>query len=397
MINPARAGFCVLLLALVASCATPVPVVQEDPAQVLARNLANAQKQPGIAKLDWRTPKERVAGGVVTPMTSGRFVDTDAIAAAIDYSRSEQGRGLLIWHDGALVASDFAEGFDANTHTATFSMHKSVLGLMILAAIEDGLISSLDAPVGDFLQEWSEDPRGRITLRQLLTHSSGLAHYPFTDPRSMALIYSAEIRKTALAVEREGEPGQFFDYNGFNSQVLGTALESVLAQRGQRYADYLSQRLWQPLGNAAAALWIERPGGSPRFASGLEASLSDWLAVGVMLANGGRVGQHQVLSPASIAQFVTPSAINEGYGLHVWLGQAWSPMRSYGPATAMQVPRKAPYLARDVIFFDGFGGQRVYVVPSHKLVVARYGDVNFAYDDAIIVNHLLRGLIQTRD
>ncbi|MFK7887955.1 MAG: serine hydrolase domain-containing protein [Gammaproteobacteria bacterium] len=390
-------GLGALSAALLAGCAATAPVVQEDPADVLARNLSYAQKQPGIADLQWRTPKEKVAGGASrTPLPRGEFVAPAAVQAAIDYSRSQQGQGLMIWHDGVLVASDFAEGFDATTPTATYSMHKSVVGLMALAAVEDGLLPSLDTPVGAVLPEWSNDARGQITLRQLLTHSSGLAHYPFTDPRAIALNYSAEIRAAAVAVERVGDADQQFDYNGFNSQVLGTALEAVLAKRGLRYADYLSERLWQPLGNRDAALWIEKPGGSARFPAGLEAGLGDWLSLGILLANNGRVGERQILTPESMAQLVAPSKTNPAYGLHLWRGEPWSAKRSYGPATALKVTHSAPYLSPDVIFFDGFGGQRVYVVPSQKLVVARVGEVNFAYDDSIVVNHLLRGLIEAR-
>ena len=94
--------------------------------------------------------------------------------------------------------------------------------------------------------------------------------------------------------------------------------------------------------------------------------------------------------------FRAPGDLNASYGLNVWLGRNWQPERHYGPTTAFTVPHAEPYLASDVVFFDGFGGQRVYVVPSAGLVVARFGEVDMTYDDSIIVNTLLRGLIDAK-
>jgi CubicO group peptidase (beta-lactamase class C family) len=57
------------------------------------------------------------------------------------------------------------------------------------------------------------------------------------------------------------------------------------------------------------------------------------------------------------------------------------------------VPHSAPYLADDVVFFDGGGGHRVYVVPSRRLVIVRTGAVNRPdWDDAILPNTILQGL-----
>jgi len=51
-----------------------------------------------------------------------------------------------------------------------------------------------------------------------------------------------------------------------------------------------------------------------------------------------------------------------------------------------------PFAAPDVIYFDGFGGQRVYIVPSRRLVIVRTGDIAPDWDDAKLPNLLIRGL-----
>ncbi len=383
-----------LLVACANSAAPPTP--ENDPA--LAQHLAAMGQRPGIADLGWRTAKETVRGAATERFTlqRERFPAPAALDAASAYSTANDGRGLMVWYDGALVASDFDADLTANTPTSTFSMHKSVLAIAVLRAVELGIISSLDDPVANYLGAWRDDPRGDLTFRQLLTHSSGLAHYPLNGPstQSRDLALSSQVRATALGYAQTEAANTTFNYNNVNSQIVGLALEDALASRNLRYSEFLSQHVWRLLGNRDAALWIEKPGGSARFAAGLEAGLEDWLAIGVMLANGGRFGQTEVLTEASVATLWQASALNPAYGLGIWRGAAWEPQRRYGPTTKATVLHSEPYLAPDVYFFDGFGGQRVYVVPSRRLVVARSGEVNFGYDDANIVNTLLRGIMR---
>ncbi len=393
------AGTTVVVATLLCACSdggsAPPATMAEAVDETWVRNLEFAAKWPTIADVNWRAPKEKVFGVDREPMhvDADRFPAPDALVEVIEYSRSEQGRGLMIWHNGAIVATDFAEGIDAETPTASYSMHKSVLAIAILVAVEEGLIDSLDDRVGNYLRAWSDDPRGEITLRQLLNHSSGLEHISMAEEKSAALSFSSRIRETALSYEQATKPGTQFNYNNVNSQIAGLALEDVLAQNGMRYSEFLSEKIWRPLGNMSANLWVEKEGGSARFYAGLEAGLGDWLAIGAMLANNGKAGENQILSEESVAELTSASRLNPSYGLHVWRGDGWQSDRSYGPSHTATVPHEKPYLAADVIFFDGFGGQRVYVVPSRQLVVARVGEVSFTYDDSIIINRLLRGLI----
>lgn len=384
-------GLNVLLLAACVTTSAP------DRDLVLAQNLEKMQQRPGSIELEWRQPKRGIAGmqSANTPVVADGFPAPDALNAAHAYSVQSQGLGFMAWHDGQIVAARFADNVTAQTPFASYSMHKSILAIALMAAVEDGYIASIDDPVGRYISAWQRDARGAITLRQLLTHSSGLAYFPVSSPEAMEINFSGRMRDAALGYPLSDEPGKSFQYNNVNSLVLGIALQSALFERDLEYADYLSQRVWRPLGNGDAALWVDslETDGVARFHSGLEAGLSDWLNVGVMLVNDGVAANGaRVLSAASVETLRTASSVNPAYGLHVWLGKPWQAQRSYGPASQLGVVHSAPYLADDVWFFDGFGGQRVYIVPSAHLVVARFGEVNFQYDDAMIINLLLRGL-----
>jgi CubicO group peptidase (beta-lactamase class C family) len=394
MINLTRILTSILLLLLSQHLYAEVYVVPTpltDP--VMARNIKAAANMPSITDLAWRQPIASVnAGIVVTPKVNQSFFPAPSSLKTVrDYSDAHGGKGLLVWYDGKLVDQHFAENITENTLFSGFSMHKSVLALAVLAAIEDQIIVSLDDPIGSYLSAWKNDPRGKITLRQLLQQTSGLAHYTYSsgNPMAAALGLSSAINETALEYPLAQAPGTRFNYNNVNAQLAGMVLEQALSRSGTTYAEYLSERLWRPLGNNQADLWLEDNGGSPRYFAGLHAGLADWLRIGVMLTGS----EPQILSQKSLSAFSAPSALNPSYGLNVWLGGDWQPKRYYGPTTAMTIPHAKPYLAPDVVFFDGFGGQRLYVVPSARLVVARFGEVNMTYDDSIIINTLLRGLI----
>ncbi|MEM6808331.1 MAG: serine hydrolase domain-containing protein [Pseudomonadota bacterium] len=375
---------------------TAAPGVEND--TILERNMAAAATRPGPTDLAWRQPKTAIAGSTMPARET--TADTAPMSAALqdaaDYSDALGGIGLMVSRAGKTIVAHFPENVDATTHFASYSMHKSVLALAVLAAIEDGYIANLDAPVGRDIAAWSGDARGAITYRQLLNHQSGLEHFPISSERGRDLAYSGRVTETALSHQLVDQPGGAFNYNNVNSQIAGIALIGALSANDLDYAQYLSKRLWKPLGNHAAALWIEAPGGNPRFFSGLEAGLGDWLRLGELIANEGRFGETQVLSAASIAALITPATGNPAYGLHVWLGDSWQRDRRYGPSTTVTVPHKTPYLAPGVVFFDGFGGQRVYVVPEHQLVIARAGAVRLDYDDSTIVNAVVRGELDER-
>ncbi|MFK7830468.1 MAG: serine hydrolase domain-containing protein [Congregibacter sp.] len=395
-----------LWVGIVSAADTGVPTAASDP--VMASNLKAMMGRPGVLQLDWRQPKETVNGtedgaddaraAAAFPVDPNAFPSAAALSEAQAYSDAHSGGGLLVWYDGKLVLEHFVDGTDAQTPFSAFSMHKSLLGLTLVAAVEDGILGGLDSAVGDYIPEWRDDPRGAITLRQLLQQVSGLEHIAMSsgDPRAAALALSSAVSATALSYQLVGEPGAEFNYNNVNAQVAGIALENALAARGQRYAEYLSQRLWRPLGNHDAALWQESSGGSPRFYAGLEAGLGDWLRVGVMLAEGGVAGDTQLLSANSLEAFAAASEVNPAYGLNVWRGADWNPQRRYGPTTPLTVKHGEPYLASDLLYFDGFGGQRVYVVPSQRLVIARFGEVDLGFDDAVLPNILLRAILDAR-
>lgn len=319
----------------------------------------------------------------------------DALKAAEAYSDAQKGVALVILQGGKTVHASYDAGANANTLTASASMMKSVLALTVGIALDKRLIGSIDDPAELYLPEWKGDPRGKITLRHFLTMSSGLKLFSLSDPagEGVNLLLSTDINAVALRNPPQDAPGTVFRYNNVNSQLVGIIVDRQARKKGYRdYRDFLERELWCPLGNSAGELWLDRENGNPHYFAGMHASIEDWARLGELIRQKGKFGRKQIVSAKWIAEMSRPSALNPNYGLHVWLGAPADGKRRYSPESPIAVPHSAPYLANDVLFFDGFGGQRVYVIPSRGITIARTGFTNLAYDDAAIVNLVLGGL-----
>jgi CubicO group peptidase (beta-lactamase class C family) len=158
------------------------------------------------------------------------------------------------------------------------------------------------------------------------------------------------------------------------------------------YAQFVRAYLWAPIGAGFAQVRLDHEGGSARIFCCVQARPMDWMRMGVMLANGGRIGDTQVISEEWVTRMMTGSAQNPNFGFHVWLGSPYSATRLVSAISGRRAPVSAPFLADDVMYAEGRGGQRLYVVPSAGLVAYRTGRIDFAWDDAKIINILLSGM-----
>lgn len=373
------------LLALLLAAA-PAPAQTPPPAPPAAPAF------PANAQADRLAPLEQVpgCGERALPVAAAPRVGDAAWAAMRAFHAAHKGLGLLVLHDGRIDREAY-DGITAATRTQTASMNKTVTALMAGAAIADRLMPAEDRPLRAFNVVPAADPKAAIPLRAFLTMSSGIRNAARGSPEARALMTGPGVTATALAAPVERPLDAEFRYNNANSQIVGAAIQAGLRPRGESYAAYLSRRLWCPLGNAPATLWTAGPD-EPRFYAGLNANLRDWARVGELIRRDGRVGARQVIPAAWIARMATPSRANPNYGYQIWRGSPYTPQRGYSPEAPLKVPHAEPYRADDVLFLDGFGGQRVYIVPSAKLVIARTGETDLTYDDSVLVNLALDAL-----
>jgi CubicO group peptidase (beta-lactamase class C family) len=345
-----------------------------------------------VERADAYQPAETVKGAAGTPLAviSDGAVAKAALDRAEAYAEARGSFAFIVAKDGNIVRERYWQNFGADSRFSTASMHKSVMALAYGPAVARGLIA-LDQPVSRYLPEWRNDPRGAITIEQLLTMSSGL-EAPFAntpDSLGMQLMFSNNIRAAALSFPQANPPGREFAYANVNSQLAGMALTRAV---GGRYANWLSRTIWAPIGASDAALWLDRPGGTPHFFCCLQATARDWLRVGELIRNQGRAGSRQVVPADWIARMAAPSRLNPNYGLQIWRGAPHAAERRYSKSIPMTVKAAAPFAAEDVLFLDGAGGQRVYVIPSAGLTIVRIGKPAMDWDDSAMPNMVLEGL-----
>jgi CubicO group peptidase (beta-lactamase class C family) len=338
-------------------------------------------------------PLETVRGGPgpAIPAAHQPTISRQALDAAIAYVAPLHTQSLLIWQGGALQLEWYGPGFGADSKSSPASMMKPLLALAVGQAISRGDIRSLDEPVATYLPEWAHDPRGAITVRQLLQMASGLQKDPSASAggRGAALMLGTDFEPLLLATPLHDPPGSSFDYNNINSELLG-----LIVQRAthRRFAEWLSETVWRPLGARDAALWLDRPGGLPRTFCCLLATGRDWLRAGLLIKDRGNVAGRQVVPVAWIDAMTAPSPRNPNFGFQIWRASPYAPRRGYGSGAAAPVPAAEPFLAPDMVYFDGAIGERVYISREKDLVIVRIGSSAPSWDDSKLPNIVVRGL-----
>ncbi len=357
------------------------------------RLLSRALTYPAspITAADWYQPRQPVLGlgdqAVPLPKAQPTEISAAALQTALNFAEVQNSVALLVMHHDRLVLEQYWQGQPPEAKINSMSMVKTLLGLLIGIAIEEGHLASVQEPIGTYLTEWADDARGDLTLEDLLYMQSGLRNDDRTDTIQSDLVQlylGSAVDKTALQVPQISSPGAVFDYNNVNSQILSLILERAT---GETFGDYLSSRLWQPLQATDSFIWLDRPGGHPKGFCCFFATPQDWVRVGQLLLHQGRVGNTQVVPAPWIQQMQRPSPLQPTFGLHLWLKARTSDYPDVNLAAS------APFAAPDTFYLDGRHHQRVYVVPSSDLVIVRIGEEPPAWDDAVIPNALVEGLL----
>ncbi|MEO0412836.1 MAG: serine hydrolase [Pseudomonadota bacterium] len=345
--------------------------------------------------LSWFEPKETIKGAQQSRgLPAGRpqpRLSQDAWSAALSYAKERDTDILAVWKDGAIDRIWTKPGYQPEQHLNTYYLNYFVLVTAIGIAIDDDAIETIDEPISQFLPEWKGQPRGDIKVRNLLEMNAGLEMYKDNiDPADKAtrLFFGSQSTQAALEYDLKTAPGTLFEYNYVVPELLGIVLQRAT---GERYADFVSRRIWQPLGNDDAAVWLDREGGRPHFNAGLFADGDDWLRFAIMIAQGGTFDGQQIVPPSWIERMQQPSQAKENYGF-VWLAEPFEKRRELSETVAYVVMANEPFATKDLMIFDGYGGQRLYVSTDEQLVILRIGaTARDTWDDSYLPNLIAGG------
>lgn len=243
-----------------------------------------------------------------------------------DYLRRHPVTGLLIAWDDRILFEHYQYGRSDQDRFLSHSLAKTITGLLVGAALEDGAIRSIDDLVSAYLPELAGTAYGATPIRALLLMASGVAfqesYRPGDDVSRLvdALIGPASTGAVAAVRQwdtRAAEPGVLFHYSSADSQVLGMVLSRAV---GMPLPDYFSRRLWAPLGAEANAAWDTDAAGEALGFCCMVARLRDWARLGLMIAHDGRWNGQQVVSRPWIVESTTAArGLSPAYGYQIWL------------------------------------------------------------------------------
>jgi CubicO group peptidase (beta-lactamase class C family) len=288
----------------------------------------------------------------------GRRGDVDSLLA------NSRTMGLLILRGDRILVERYQYDRKPEQRFHSQSMAKTVVAMLVGIALQEGRIRSIDDLAQQYVPALAGSPYGETSLRHLLTMSSGVKYLETYEPGDDNAILTARTYKQRsaggadtlapfAARARDAPAGTRFYYASSETVTLALALRAAV---GVPLADYLSEKVWKPMGAEADATWLVDAGGYEVGFVGLNATLRDWGRLGLLLANGGAVEGRQLVPAAWVRAMTNPDAPHlrvgtatkySGYGYQTWL-----------------IDAHEPYFA-----LLGLRGQAIFVDPATKVVV----------------------------
>lgn len=220
-----------------------------------------------------------VALGLVARDTQAQTaLSADTLERLRQASTASHSTALVVWHDGRFVVCEYADGSPRKLQA--MSITKSIASLAIGRMLTTGALRSLDTPVHEFFPEWRQGQKRSITVRHLLTHTSGIQDLPNAGTEIES---SPDVVKLALAAELVDPPGSRFTYN---NKAVNLLAGIVRVQTGKPLDRYLKDEVFSPVGIHDVD-WACDSAGNPYVYAQLAIYPKDLAKLGVLMLNRG--------------------------------------------------------------------------------------------------------------
>ncbi len=267
---------------------------------------------------------------------------------------------LIVKNDSILY--EYLSPDKANSEISnSFSVAKSIIGLLIGCAIQDGYLESVNDSIDQILPELVNLKNKGLTISHLLTMSSGSdwdEQYSSAFSITTKAYYGKNIDKLMASVKVVNEPGKIFKYKSGDTQLLAMILVRVT---GKSISQYASEKLWQPLGAEKNALWsLDKEDGMEKAYCCFNSNARDFAKLGSLLLKSGEWNGKQILPKDYLFESITPAnyLLNEKnkplsyFGYHWWI---------------------LNYRGFTIPYARGLHGQYIFVLPHNNSVIVRLG------------------------
>jgi CubicO group peptidase (beta-lactamase class C family) len=322
----------------------------------------------------------------VAAQSRGASLAAAAVRKAAKYSTEHRGSSLLVIQNGKTLLEEYPGHASADTPQRIYSGTKAFWNLAALAAMDDGILN-LDERVAATISSWRNDARkSRVTIRQLLDFSCGLA-----PDFGLQVNEYGDRDKAALRLPMVAEPGKTFIYGPAALQVFHQVLKQKLGKKTP--VEYLKRRVLKRL-RLGPQRYLEDRAGNPLLAAGFTLTARQWARMGQLVLDQGK----PVVRPATFAQSWRGSPANRAFSLGWWNNRAAPGGREIDleemlhPKWSQQdwheacLCRAAP---SDLVACIGSGYQRLYAIPSLDLILVRQGKGGGRFSDARFLRLLL--------
>jgi CubicO group peptidase (beta-lactamase class C family) len=295
-------------------------------------------------------------------------------AVAADYNKAKmtdsvrqeleklQTVAYVVIKNDSIKYEEYWDRYGMKSMTNSFSMAKSVVGLLTGIAHDEGKIKSLDEPICNYLPDYCTESGRKVTIRHLLMMSSGSTwdeSYSNLFSVTTKAYYGDDLEKLMHEIKMKGEAGKTYSYKSGDTQLLAFILEKAT---GVALSDYASEKLWKKIGAEFPAQWsLDHEGGHEKAYCCIYSNARDFARIGKLMLDSGNWKGQQVVSKEFVRQSLTPNAL-------VYSDDSTAKVTTYGYQWWIM-----KYKGHDIFYMRGLSGQYVFVIPDEKMIVVRLG------------------------
>ena len=269
---------------------------------------------------------------------------------------------FLVIKNDSILYETYRGGWNDTLTSNLFSATKSIVGLLVGIAIDEGKIGSVDDKVTKYIPEYNRGRQKDITIRNLLTMSAGMdwdEAYASLFSVTTHGYYGNDLYELIMSLDIVDTPGVQYSYRSGETQLLSFVLE---AATGETISSYAEKRLWQPMMAGQDAFWLlDKKNGDEKSFCCFHTTARDAARFGRLILNKGNWNGKQLVSKEYMEEAMTPAS---------YLKDQWGkdPLSYYGFQTCIM-----DYKGERCPYFRGMLGQYIIAIPSKNAIVVRLG------------------------
>lgn len=279
-----------------------------------------------------------------------------------NYFDELQSVAYVVIQNKEIVFEKYWNNYSDSSLSNSFSAAKSIVSLLVGAAIDEGKIASVDDPVSKYVSEFDNETNRHVRIRDVLTMSSGLNwHEAYANPwsKTTRAYYGTRLEPMITKLKVKAQPGKEFHYFSGDTELLAIIVRRAT---GKSLAAYASEKLWSKIGAQHDALWsVDREGGIEKAYCCFNTNARDFARFGQLVLNKGLWNGERLISTQWIEESLAPAShlVDKETGKQVdFYGYQWWMLNRNG---------------QPIYYARGLAGQYIFIVPEKNMVIVRLG------------------------